>query len=405
MASAQIPLTNIGSGYTIVTQVIPTSTAQSAAEANCHQTPSPLQKFLKGEPKALGTIQIINGLWMLLVSLVNMHPFLEWDGLVFWSSVFHIFSGSLTVSASNKFRPCAVKGAMGMNILSAISAAITVVLLSLNMMYSWRFLIGIYGILLVFSLLQVAIAISVSAFAFKALHSNQPTFNVLRMVPNPEGYVPMDNYFPAHPAYPGTSASDAVTLDGTPVESPPPYKIQLLLLIMMPVTAPPCPQLSKLKTFLKGEPKALGTVQIMIGVWTFLFGIVLSTFYLNAAIMSGITLGESIIFIVSGALSVAAKNNASSCTLNAALVMNVVSALAACVFIIMLTLEMAFNQVSTKPWHTYDYNSHSLNYEYFTLHLKNGISGVLIVFSLLELIISICVSGFACKATCCTETT
>ncbi|TTI92386.1 hypothetical protein Baya_15366 [Bagarius yarrelli] len=51
MATAPLPLTNIGSGYTIVTQVIPSSTDHQNFNPNL----SPLRVFLKGEPKALGS--------------------------------------------------------------------------------------------------------------------------------------------------------------------------------------------------------------------------------------------------------------------------------------------------------------------------------------------------------------
>ncbi|KAM9483438.1 membrane-spanning 4-domains subfamily A member 15-like isoform 1-T5 [Clarias gariepinus] len=223
MASAQRPVTNIGAGYTIVTQVIPSSTAQRTTEQNCPQSLSPLQTFLKGEPKALGAVQIINGLWMLLISLVEMHHYGGWFGHVIWSSVIHIISGSLTVLASKSLGPCAVRGAMALNILSAISTANCIASISLKIMYSWSYLTEIPGILLVFSLLQFAIAISVTVFACKARRSNQPILNVLPMVPNPEGYVSVNNSLPAHHAYPGINASNAVSMSSTPVESPPPY--------------------------------------------------------------------------------------------------------------------------------------------------------------------------------------
>ncbi|KAF5896772.1 membrane-spanning 4-domains subfamily A member 4A-like, partial [Clarias magur] len=171
---------------------------------------------------------------------------------------------------------------------------------------------------------------------------------------------------------------------------------------MNPVTAPPNYQLSQLTAFMKGEPKALGTVQIMIGVWTFLFGIVLSTFSLSPGIISGITLWGSLLFISSGALSVAAANNSNSCVVKAALGMNVVSAVAAAIALILFVADMIFGSILT-PWcHGCYYNS-NYSCDYSTVHLWNGIYGVLFVFSLLEFIISICTSCFACKATCCTE--
>ncbi|KAK3574475.1 hypothetical protein QTP86_008077 [Hemibagrus guttatus] len=136
MASAQVPLTNVGSGYTIVTQVIPASAVQNTAGQNSPQIRNPLQKFLKGEPKALGSIT------------------------------------------------------------------------------------GISVMCLMCSLLQFAISISISVFACKATCSNEPTMNIINVVPNPEGYIPVENSFPAHP---GISTFNTVAMSHAPVDSPPAY--------------------------------------------------------------------------------------------------------------------------------------------------------------------------------------
>ncbi|XP_047015031.1 membrane-spanning 4-domains subfamily A member 4A isoform X5 [Ictalurus punctatus] len=167
MASASIPLYNLGSGYTIVTQVLP-----STVDQNSSQAVGPLQKFLKGEPKALGTVQIMNGIMILLLGIWLLS---DTSNTVYF---FVIFCGSF-------------------------------------------FTAGISSIfLLVFSLLQFAVSIAISAFACKATASNEPTLNISNVVPDPEGYVSVDNYFPAHHAHPGISAINAVAM---PVGSPPAY--------------------------------------------------------------------------------------------------------------------------------------------------------------------------------------
>ncbi|XP_060774072.1 membrane-spanning 4-domains subfamily A member 4D-like [Neoarius graeffei] len=168
---------------------------------------------------------------------------------------------------------------------------------------------------------------------------------------------------------------------------------------MTPVTAPADTQLSQCRVFLKGEPKALGIVQIMIGVMTFLFGIILTTSYLTVMTISGITLWGSLIVISSGSLSVAAVNHSNSCLVKASLVMNVFSALVAGITLILLIIDMIF--FMDRCYYS-DYNGYpSCN---SIRHLRYGIYGVLFVFSLLELIISICTSAFACNTTCCTQT-
>ncbi|XP_060774071.1 membrane-spanning 4-domains subfamily A member 8-like isoform X3 [Neoarius graeffei] len=131
---------------------------------------------------------------------------------------------------------------------------------------------------------------------------------------------------------------------------------QPTIIIMTPVTAPADAQLSQCRVFLKGEPKALGVIS-------------------------------------SGSLSVAAVNHSNSCLVKAPLVMNVFSALVAGITLILLTIDMIF----IMDWCYYsDYNGYpSCN---SIRHLLYSIHGVLFVFSLLELIISICTSAFACNA-------
>ncbi|KAG7327017.1 hypothetical protein KOW79_010418 [Hemibagrus wyckioides] len=143
---------------------------------------------------------------------------------------------------------------------------------------------------------------------------------------------------------------------------------------MAPVTAPADTQRT---AYLKGEPKALGTVQIIIGIITLLFGIVLAFF---SGWISCIALCESLVFISSGALSVASATQQNPCMVKATLGMNVFSAVVAGLDIILFSLDMLIGIL----FHVF--------------------SGVLLVFFLLEFIISICTSVFACKATSCSAT-
>ncbi|KAM9483437.1 membrane-spanning 4-domains subfamily A member 8-like [Clarias gariepinus] len=229
MASAPIPLTNVGSGYTIVTQVVPTSTASATSGQNSSQVQSPLQKFLKGEPKALGTVQIMIGVITILFGIVlavNPISISVSTGVVFWGSLFHISAGSLAVSGSNKLNACVVKATLGVNILSTVATGIAIILFSLDLafmpLFSSHFAesrtSGITGVLLVFSLLQFAVSIAISAFTCKATCNDKPTLNIINVVSNPESAVPVVGSFPAYQAQAG-----AVTMSSPPVESPPAY--------------------------------------------------------------------------------------------------------------------------------------------------------------------------------------
>ncbi|XP_076871965.1 membrane-spanning 4-domains subfamily A member 12-like [Brachyhypopomus gauderio] len=144
-----------------------------------------------------------------------------------------------------------------------------------------------------------------------------------------------------------------------------------------------------LQKFLKAEPKALGTVQIMIGMMTMLFGIVLLVQFETITCISGVTFWGSLFYIIAGSLTVAASNKLHRCVVNGSLVLNVFSTICAGIGIILLSLDLAFDFFHYSP--------------YYYQNVSKGICGVLLVFHVLQFIISISNSAFACKATCISE--
>ncbi|XP_059404950.1 membrane-spanning 4-domains subfamily A member 12-like [Carassius carassius] len=147
-----------------------------------------------------------------------------------------------------------------------------------------------------------------------------------------------------------------------------------------------------LKGFFKAHPKTLGTLQIIIGVAIFLFGIVITiiTFEMPVVIFSGITYWGSLIYISAGSLSVAAQNKLNLCVVKASLGMNVISSITAAIAITLMSMDILI--ISTL------YRSPNKNFNMVII-------GMLLVLSILQLIISIFISGFACKATCNTDST
>uniref|UniRef100_A0A8C4RLI7 Membrane-spanning 4-domains subfamily A member 15-like n=1 Tax=Erpetoichthys calabaricus TaxID=27687 RepID=A0A8C4RLI7_ERPCA len=148
-----------------------------------------------------------------------------------------------------------------------------------------------------------------------------------------------------------------------------------------------CPVPQKLQRFLEGEPKALGVVQIMIGVINIGFGIVLA-FPGSLAVISGISFWASIMYIISGTLSICATNKMQPCQIKGALATNIVSTIFSCIGIMMYSVDLGVQLC-------YDDC-----YYYYSFQAAQGIKGVLLIFTILEFWVSLFTSIYGCKATC-----
>ncbi|KAF7711061.1 membrane-spanning 4-domains subfamily A member 15-like isoform X1 [Silurus meridionalis] len=161
-------------------------------------------------------------------------------------------------------------------------------------------------------------------------------------------------------------------------------------------------------TIMNESPKALGTVQIIIGAVVFLFGFVLksvsdSEIIINS-VNSNIIYWGSFSFIISGALSVASLDTSHPSLVKAALAMNVVSLAIASAGVRVFSDDL---QKSPEYHCSHIFYQRELALIFCRFFWKHtiGNSKVLLGFSVLEIIVSIATFVLTWKVRSSTETT
>ncbi|KAG7494200.1 membrane-spanning 4-domains subfamily A member 4A-like [Solea senegalensis] len=164
----------------VVTHVLP---ANANAAENTQQLVG-VQKFIKGRPQALGTIQIIIGLMILLFGIA-MTPEADtlgiYSGIFVWGAAFYITAGSLTVAAGRRPSRCLVNCAMAFSIVAVVTAVTATILYSLdgagisiycgyygNYRSCYKYMsrmMGVSGVLAVFNALQLIVSAVVIGYA------------------------------------------------------------------------------------------------------------------------------------------------------------------------------------------------------------------------------------------------
>ncbi|XP_064841897.1 membrane-spanning 4-domains subfamily A member 4A-like [Oncorhynchus masou masou] len=140
MSSSVTTTTN---GVVVITHVHPTGNGMGvvgvASAPHClgQTVSSVLGSFRAGQPKALGTVQIMVGLMMLLTGIVMATgPQVDNIGVIsrifVWGSIIYVIAGSLTVAADNNMNTCLVKGSLGMNVVAMVIALTGTILHSLD---------------------------------------------------------------------------------------------------------------------------------------------------------------------------------------------------------------------------------------------------------------------------------
>ncbi|XP_042302174.1 membrane-spanning 4-domains subfamily A member 8-like isoform X1 [Sceloporus undulatus] len=197
-------------------QYVPCGEPQLASPSNPPEQTSqvrPLQKFLKVEAKTLGAIQIMIGL--IHIGFALFYAVFPVVSQMFWSGIFFIASGSVTVSAEKRLTQGLVKCSVGMNITSAVMSLIGIILYIITLAtyslyhysdYSYQYTsagTGLCVLLLLFSLLEFCITVATAHFGCQATCCST----------NPESVV----YVPY------TVSGGAMTLPESSATAPPAY--------------------------------------------------------------------------------------------------------------------------------------------------------------------------------------
>ncbi|XP_057583112.1 membrane-spanning 4-domains subfamily A member 12-like [Hippopotamus amphibius kiboko] len=153
------------------------------------------------------------------------------------------------------------------------------------------------------------------------------------------------------------------------------------------------PARGKAATNFKEEAKALGAIQIIIGLMHIGFGVILGSMasikkgvwgFASWSFIIGYPFWGGLSFIITGALSVSASNHLSPCLIKSSLGMNILSSIFAIIGLILLLLDVSINGEADQ--------------DYWAVLAGKGISAMLIIFSLLVIFITSTTVHFTTQA-------
>ncbi|CAO2584758.1 Membrane-spanning 4-domains subfamily A member 4D [Lemmus lemmus] len=142
------------------------------------------EKFLKGEPKVLGVVQVLIALINLILGIIVMSEitdvrsaFAVYVYAPVWGSIVFILSGSLSIAAGMRTTEVLVITSLSFNTISSVVAAATSIIGFFSVLMSLHFTtlriaVGIDFLMFILNVLEFCIAVSTSAFGCKATCCN-----------------------------------------------------------------------------------------------------------------------------------------------------------------------------------------------------------------------------------------
>ncbi|KAM5140484.1 uncharacterized protein ACMZJ9_014341 [Mantella aurantiaca] len=359
------------------------------------QSPAFHQEFLKGKPKGLGVTLIVlgilhigMGIGLLFTSYVTAGN----SGIPFWGAVLNIIAGSLSVSAVSKPSMCLTGGHV------------------------------LRGLFILTYLLQFSISVSLSVFACRADCDPNLTQPAQVFVIQNGGAVLQPTTVPGtYPMYPPQQPHQLPYMTqggmngfgnqqqqqkpdsnqwnvppGGPGHNLPPN------LTAQPWNPPASNQWNNPATtvmtqspafhqeFLKGKPKSLGVILIVVGILHIGMGIGLLYTSYNVVEFSGIPFWGAVFNIIAGSLSVAAVSKPSMCLIKGSLGLSIVVSISSVTGLILNIVEFIYRYY------------YSLSYCYYDCSglLTGGhvLRGLFILTYLLQFSVSVSLSVFAGRA-------